>query len=540
MRSGRQTTSLIALGVVAAGLGLAATGPPASGVTPTEWGAAEVVSDPAVAADSPRVVLLDGDRAVATWRQGSGPEVVSAVRTTGGAWSIPTPVPGSSGADSHTLVRDSDGRALSVWEAKTPLGEVVRVSTRAQGHWSELPGTLSAVWPDIRGIRAVMTGSGEVLVVWTAWTSGSQGNIQAMTRTPEGVWVGPVDLSEQGKAATRPSLAVDDAGTATVAWMCTSCDTIESATRPRAGTWSSPVTLSQVGLKAFDPWVSADPGGAVAVSWTVVIQAVPERHAVQLARRPAGGGWSGPIGLTGPELVDGAHVVMLGGNPHVVWSQLIDGVAHLRWRHSRGETWQPAQSLATGSIGNAYALASGNGELLVAWQDETPGARRLVARTLTGTGWTPPLELARDVRSLGWTAGPSASMALVWERQNQQQPLGLVHARLRRAVAAPRITRLRLSRHRIEITSPRRRLTRTRVTIGLSTKARVRFVLVRRGSTRPAARFAKSLPVGRSRFHLTARVDGARLRPGAYRLRARAITPAGRSAVVSVRLRVVR
>ncbi|MCD6639395.1 MAG: hypothetical protein LT071_05720 [Nocardioides sp.] len=541
MRSGRRTTSLIALGVIAAGLGLAVPGVPASGATPTEWGAAEVVSDPAVASTTPRVVLLDGDQAVATWRQGPDPEVVSAVRAAGGAWSTPTRVPGSSGVDGHTLVRDSAGRAVAVWEARTPVGEVVRTSTRAQGHWSELPGTLSATWPEIRGIRAVATSAGELLVVWTAWTSTSQSKIQAMTRTPEGAWVGPVDLSQAGKVATRPSLAVDGAGTATVAWMCSSCDTIESVTRPSAGTWSSPVTLSQVGLDVFDPWVSADPGGAVAVSWTAMIQTVPERYAVQLARRPAGSGWAAPIGLTGPELVDGVHVVMLRGNPHVLWTQLIDGVAHLRWRHAEGDTWQPAQSLATESVADAYALATGNGELHVAWRYGTPGEWRLAARTLTEKGWTTtPVELARDVRTLGWAAGSSASLALVWERQSQQQTRGLIHARLRHAVPAPRITRLRLSRHRIEITSPRRRLTRTRVTIGLSTKARVRFVLVRRGSTRPAARFAKSLPAGRSRFRLTARVGGVRLRAGTYRLRARAITPAGRSAVVSVRLRVVR
>lgn len=622
----RRTTGLLALlALVTAGL---APAPALAGHAGGAWAPGQLLSSPETASTMPRVLAHEGGRATAVWRESIPDRLVWSSRDTSGQWSIPAPVPGSSGVRQISLTSGAAGGEVLTWSAAETTGQLVRSVTRPPGGaWSD-PVDLSHLWGSVRGMQAVAGPGGEVVVVWAAGADPTTTAVQSVVRAPDGSWSVPVTVSAAGATAGRPMVAIDGAGLATLAFECDSCGTIQAATRPALGAWSVSVTLSGSAVDPFDPFVATGAGGDAVVSWSAPVPAGPDtRYVVEVARR-RDGSWAPPLRVSDAALLDGAFVAASGDAVHVVWSQLVDGLPHVLVRTAVGDTWQAARSVAaSATLGNSYALATSTGDLLVAWQEGGASPRPLMSRTLAGGAWTPATRIAHDVRTLGWTTAPDGEALLVWEEQSTATPRGLVQVRsfdatdpvigslevpaqvtagttvrlsatatdrwsgvsrvewrfadgsvrtgsavehvftgqgtqpvsvtvvdgvghaVRRSVsvavtappaASPRITRLDLTRHRIEIESPRRTARTTRVVVRLSADARVTFSLVRVGSRRPAVTFAVQLAAGRSRLRLTAKVKGRTLRPGTYRLVARARNAAGVSDARRVRLVVRR
>ena len=94
-------------------------------------------------------------------------------------------------------------------------------------------------------------GSGNVHAVWTR-SDGSHFRIQYSTRTANGDWSAPVNISDAGQAASEPQLDVDPSGNLLVVWTRSDGTNlrVQATFKPFGGGFSAPVTMSDPGFDA--------------------------------------------------------------------------------------------------------------------------------------------------------------------------------------------------------------------------------------------------------------------------------------------------
>jgi len=204
--------------------------------------------------------------------------------------------------------------------------------------------------------------------------------------------------------------------------------------------WSPIKTLSAQGANAQAATIKGSPDGGQVAAWTV---GSPNRAVLQVARRPAGKGWSKPVtisarGAMTPRLAVGAKgraclawqlkragklrpqgscfvpkrgwskprfftpagsvsatvdVAMRGGAAVFVWDRFGNRDRVQTMRRSSSGSWSATTTLSSnGASGSAPAVAlDGNGLATVAWGESEPGGHRaiVVRRQKAGGGWTP-------------------------------------------------------------------------------------------------------------------------------------------------------
>lgn len=307
--------------LVLAGAALVA---PGAGAAPT-WLPVVGVSASASPAGTPRVAVDGAGTATLVWSQ--GPAVMASTRPAGGAWSAPTRI---SLAGSDTLYPDvaafPDGRAIAVWSSYDGANYRVQASTRnAAGTWTA-PATLSAEGQPARTPDVVVDASGRVTATWARRDAGWF-RVQASSRNADGTWTTPDTISEPGRDASDPLLAVGASGVLAVAWQGSDGlnPRTQVSTRAPGAPWSGASKVSPAGKDAGGHDVSVSPSGSATVVWILSDAAASQ---VQ-ASTQVGSGWSpaaplsqaGQVPATPPVMeTDGA------GNPTVAWTDTTDGM----------------------------------------------------------------------------------------------------------------------------------------------------------------------------------------------------------------------
>jgi hemolysin type calcium-binding protein len=231
----------------------------------------ELISAPALEAESPRVAMDRLGNAVAVWEESrTGRDVVvqAALRPAGGRWSEPyvlsDPREPAYGAD----VSIADGKMTAVWIARHNWVPVVRTSSRtlADG-WTDAETVSGPVGIAFSPVVALDDHGGAV----AAWQlgDGSHRLIQASVRSADGTWSQPELLSTPGHDASTPVLVVDGAGDAIVGWVRSNgtWTAAQTASRKAAGAWGSPRNLSRRGRNAGGIELAMNRRGDAMVAW---------------------------------------------------------------------------------------------------------------------------------------------------------------------------------------------------------------------------------------------------------------------------------
>lgn len=329
MRSRRGVLSTAVSGVVA----LVVVGLAVVGGSARAW--ATTVSDLSVPGDNASAPSIAADglgNAVAVFRSHDGTvsRVQAVYRPVGGTWSAPVTlsVPGQEAFQPEPRVAvDGTGRAIAVWEASVDgVSRLQTADRRADGTWST-PVTLSGADHHAGSPAIAVDPRGGATVVWhgSATSGDAPDDVRAIHRPAGGTWGSPLVLADH---AVSPHVDVDGQGNAVAVWTQSVDGILEvrTATLPSGRVWSKAVTLSEPGRDAKLPRVAVNASGTAVAVWRGYDGS---DWRVQAARRPSGGAWSAPALVSGSgRSAEDAEVALDGtGNAVAVWRR--DGVVNV-------------------------------------------------------------------------------------------------------------------------------------------------------------------------------------------------------------------
>ncbi len=488
--------------------------------------------------DVPQVAVDAAGTVTATWsRFESKPSeafthvVQAATRQSDGTWTAPVDLstPGQH-ARTTDLAVDPAGNATAIWVA----GSVVQSATRpAGGSWAA-PVDLSSIAGPRANPRVVVDPAGTVTAVWGTFTTTY--GIQTATRSPGAAWSAPADLSAPGQDTfDTPELAADRRGAVTALWQRHDGSgwIVTSATRPAGGGWTTPVDLSAPGHDAWDPQVAVDPAGNATAVWSLAEEPMTDSaRTVQAARRTAAGVWTGPVDLSRGGTAWNPQVALDSfGNATTVWSHN-DGsgyVVEARGLDAAGPVVTSLTGQATAAGRTAYAVVAYD-----VWS-RVASARWTFGDGTTASGTSITHRTAHDSsRPVTLTLTDRVGNATVCT-------YATTYTCRTTGRGTPAISKASLAHRTIRAVDARGGARKkTRVTVVLTTSAKVTMVFTRAGTTKKI-RVTKRGKAGKNVYAVRARLrKGTVLRPGRWTITVRASNTVGTSAKEKLRLRVVR
>lgn len=262
-----------------------------------------------------------------------------------------------------------------------------------------------------------MNAGGEAIAAWVHLAS--ERTIEVASRAPQGSWGRAEELFVAGGGPNDVDVAIGPAGEAVVIWtgyQNTSDYIIRAATRSPDGQWSLPVELSEAGNNAWEPEVAIDPAGNIVAAWyhwnddgdTIV----------QVAEKEPGQPWSESENLSAQGSNSGAPRVEVGAERAVVvWprEQIIEAATR-----DTGGAWQPAVEISEfGSREPALGM-DGKGNAVALWSSGSGYNLRTaeVASLPIGGAWTEPIPIADRLLS-EWSqpqiaVDPAGQALAVW------------------------------------------------------------------------------------------------------------------------------
>jgi hypothetical protein len=293
------------------------------------WGEPATLSEPDADASEAQVAMDSAGDAIAVWTRGDGNNAVvqAAIRPVGKPWGVPVTVsePGEGSSQPH-LAMNAAGDAVLVWQRSNGNNVVVQAaSKRADGRWGALA-TVSDAGEDAEGPRVALDGAGDAVAVWVR-SDGSNVLVQsAVQPAGEAPWGKPVEVSEAGRDASEPEIAVDAAGDATAVWTRYdglkenggSMHSAQTAAKPAGKPWETPTPLSEeAGEEGLNPTVVMDSAGEATAVWMRFVYGCCRR--IETSSRTVGKPWTAP-----KELEDGTDprvTVNAAGDAAAVWTR---------------------------------------------------------------------------------------------------------------------------------------------------------------------------------------------------------------------------
>jgi PKD domain len=349
----------------------------------------------------PQVAVGASGDAVAVWPQLEGRYVIQAsTMSAGGTWGPPVDIspPTLSGEDSLApqVAMNAAGEAVAIWAYRGSNITIKGANRTPQGIWGAADG-LSVPGGDLGFLDVAIDSAGRAVAIWTRMqTSTSDYVIEAADRSPGGQWGAPIQLSESGKNAWGPKLAVTPSGNVLAAWYRYNEDgysIIQAAEKEPGGTWSKPENLSASGANAFSPEVAASVGRAVVV-W--------ERNdVVEAATKVAGGSWQGPVEVSGTKSREPSVGMDSNGNALAIWDfepKVGFGEAETASLSVGQKTWTEPITLSKRLAGEGAApkvAVDPAGKAMAIWTAWDGTARIVEAASGTvGGGWGSPVTVS--------------------------------------------------------------------------------------------------------------------------------------------------
>jgi hypothetical protein len=420
----RATRRGVAVFGVALALGLAAASPATAAV----WTGVSNISEEGQSAYAPEVAVDAAGDATAVWTRnnGSNDVVQTAIKPAGGSWGSPATLSeaGQEASEPQIAVAPSGG-AIAVWARYDGSDDVVQAVVKpAGGSWGS-PTTLSEAGENATEPQIAVDGAGDATVVWRRY-DGSDDVVQAVVRPAGGSWGSSATLSEAGENATEPHVAVDGTGDATVVWrrFDGSNYVVQAAVKPAGETWGATSTVSEVGREASQPQVAVDAAGGATVVWTRydgLSYGGYSNYDVQAAVKPAGAAWEEPVAVSEESQEEGLEpqVAMdAAGNATAIWKRFIYGESRLIETAAKpvGKPWETPTTFEAG--GEPRIEVNAAGDAAAVWTTyHGPGDIVQASVKPVGQPWVKPAAVSEDESSAPQVAVNAAGDATaVWTR----------------------------------------------------------------------------------------------------------------------------
>lgn len=244
------------------------------------WGDATDVSAPNQDAWAPKVVADSSGNVTAVWTVGGAHYIIQTARYSNDTWSTPVDLSvAAHNADGAEVAVDGGGNVTVVWMSD----RLIQSARYSSGSWSN-PVDLGVASEEYSH-QVVADDSGNVTVVWAGPDRQNYGStIIQSVRYSNGAWSDAAYLSDAGRYAGLPQVAVEGSGDVTAVW---GSGVIQSA-RYSNGTWGGITDITT--MSGFLPQVTADSGGNVTAVWNDFSEVVQ-------SARHSNGVWSLPIDL---------------------------------------------------------------------------------------------------------------------------------------------------------------------------------------------------------------------------------------------------
>jgi DNA-binding beta-propeller fold protein YncE len=277
-------------------------------------------------------VDANGD-AVFVWQRFDGADLRIQTRSRSAAGTLGSTLTLSAAgqsAESPQVAVDANGDSVFVWQRFDGTNERIQARTLSAAGIRGSTRTLSAAGGDALFPQVEVDPNGNAVFAWERCCYDGTNNerIQARALSAAGT-LGPTQtLSAAGRTGSSAHVAVDPSGNAVFAWIGSdgTVQRIQSRARSAAGILSSTQTLSDPGKNAFEPRVAVDLGGKATVLWQR-FDGILNR--VQVRARSAAGTLSPTqtVGDTGTAIPLGAQIAAdPQGNAVAVWEHR-DGTA---------------------------------------------------------------------------------------------------------------------------------------------------------------------------------------------------------------------
>jgi hypothetical protein len=171
----------------------------------------------------------------------------------------PLTLDGNESAYSPAFVAAPGGALELVWSRRTTEAGAALAGT-ALGAPFALPAPGVGAEPQV-----AVDADGTTVVVWV---DAGTGRAMAAQAPAGGAFQPPQVLSASGRARA-PQLAISSTGTAVAAWQQSNGagNSVQVATRPRGGGFGGPVQIAEPSQRAFAPRLAADAAGEVLLAW---------------------------------------------------------------------------------------------------------------------------------------------------------------------------------------------------------------------------------------------------------------------------------
>jgi hypothetical protein len=363
----------------------------AGGFAPPQT-AVSAVSPPRTLAEM-RTVAGPAGSVVALWQRGVGDflRIQTATRSAAGEWGDPETL-SADGAPAFNarLAAGPDGSVHAIWVRGTGSADRVQVATRSpEGTWSA-PEDVSGDLVAARRPQVAVGPDGTVAAVWGSF-DGAHERVQGAARAPGGAWSTPVTLSDAGDDAFEPAVAVGPDGAVTAVWGRGSSETrIETARLVPGGEWSAPEPVSAPGASGFGPTISIAPTGERTVVWS---SDVTDDGRIEAASAPPGGGFAAPVPVSDPDDRGQTVVTAIGpdGSVVAVWFNGSGANAVRAAIRPAAGAWGEPQLLSSPGVDAASATVAigADGTVVVGWEDSPPGEESEVRAVVVDHAFAP-------------------------------------------------------------------------------------------------------------------------------------------------------
>ena len=312
------------------------------------WTTPETISATDKHVSAPQIAVDADGNATAVWRRRSdGTNFIIQAKTKpfGESWQVsPDDLsdPGGS-ADAPQIAVDAAGDATAVWIRSDGTSFIVQAKTKPfEESWQDLD-NLSDPGRDAFVPQIAMDADGNATAVWQRY-GGNNYIAQAKTKPFRESWQDLDTLSASGQDALEPQIAVDAAGNVTAVWVRYSGTNfiVQAKTKPFGGSWQvSPDNLSASGRNAFLPQIAVNAAGNATAVWQ---RSDGTNNIIQAKTKPFGGSWQNipdDISATGQDAFLPQIAVDAAGNATAVW-QRSDGTNVIVQATTKafGKSWQ--------------------------------------------------------------------------------------------------------------------------------------------------------------------------------------------------------
>lgn len=215
----------------------------------------------------------------------------------------------------------------------------------------------------------------------------------------DGGWTRPSALTGP-ESVNAPQIAANASGAAAMIWVQTTSmqPTLQVATRPVGGPWQGPVQLASSNIFLNDPQITISDAGAITAVWT---EGAGTGDQVRAITRPAGTTtWESAVTLSFPGRIAAQPQVVVDstGATTAIWHALVNGDYMIETAaRPAGGSWTPSVSLSPTGQNHQYPqlAVDGAGALTAIWTRTDAGASAaLVSRRPAGGSWIAPFPIS--------------------------------------------------------------------------------------------------------------------------------------------------